>query len=153
MPKRLGYRSVSQPPPISPKMEEEDHVYSRDQSPGSPQLRIPGSSQLRVPPQRLQRSFENLSSFREEEAVAATPSSTATGTADRSSRAEKEKAEKVVITVNGNPYTVLKQIGKGGSSVVYQALDGESGDLKAIKRVDLSRAEESEAEGYLNEVR
>ena len=114
----------------------------------------PGSPQLRVPPQRLQRSCENLSDFREEEEATPTPSSTATGNAGRSSKAAAAAAaaSEVVITVNGNPYKVLKQIGKGGSSVVFQVLDEEK-NLKAIKRVDLSRAEESEAEGYLNEVR
>merc|ERR1719322_1428651 len=57
-----------------------------------------------------------------------------------------------VIKVNGNSYSILKKIGSGGSSVVYQVLDEER-NLKAIKRVDLSEAEESEAEGYLNEVK
>ena len=60
--------------------------------------------------------------------------------------------DKDVIMVNGNSYSILKEIGSGGSSVVYQVLDEER-NLKAIKRVDLSEAEESEAEGYLNEVR
>ena len=95
-----------------------------------------------------------MSDFREEEEATPTPSSTATGNAGRSSKAAAAAAaaSEVVITVNGNPYKVLKQIGKGGSSVVFQVLDEEK-NLKAIKRVDLSRAEESEAEGYLNEVR
>ena len=55
------------------------------------------------------------------------------------------------IHVNGHPYQVLKRIGKGGSSVVYSALDSEQ-NLRAIKRVDLSSAEAAEAEAYLNEI-
>ncbi len=49
-------------------------------------------------------------------------------------------------------YAVLKVIGTGGSSVVYEVLD-EKMNLLAIKKVDLSEASEAEAKGYINEIK
>ena len=54
--------------------------------------------------------------------------------------------------VNGKPFTVLKTLGKGGSSVVYLAFDESERILTAIKKVDLSDADEAQAQGYLNEI-
>lgn len=53
--------------------------------------------------------------------------------------------------MNGATYSILKKIGKGGSSVVYEVYD-KARNLRAIKKVDLSEAEEEEARGYLNEI-
>ncbi len=47
-------------------------------------------------------------------------------------RANKSDAN--IITVKGHSYAVLKVIGKGGSSVVYEVYDQER-NLRAIKRV------------------
>ena len=56
-----------------------------------------------------------------------------------------------VLYVNGNPYSILKKIGKGGSSVVYEVFDRDR-QLRAIKKVDLSDADETQAAGYINEI-
>lgn len=56
-----------------------------------------------------------------------------------------------LIYVNGLAYSILKKIGKGGSSVVYEVYD-KARNLRAIKHVDLSEAAEDEARGYLNEI-
>ena len=57
-----------------------------------------------------------------------------------------------VIAVKGHTYAVLKVIGKGGSSVVYEVYDQER-NLRAIKQVDLSGVNEAEAQGYINEIK
>ena len=181
------YRSVSQPPPITPKMDHllnsNEHGRVRQQSPGSPQLRIqvprrrreeeptktthsltlkttvtsaaqssiPQTAEATADSQRRDSAGQEGGgplrrqgvSFHDAEVVNRVTSSNSTAAAT---------GDNDVIRVNGNSYSILKKIGSGGSSVVYQVLDEER-NLKAIKRVDLSEAEESEAEGYLNEVR
>ena len=54
-----------------------------------------------------------------------------------------------VLTVRGKRYRVMKLLGKGGSSRVYEAFDEEKNIVVAIKRVDLSDADESQREGEL----
>jgi len=56
------------------------------------------------------------------------------------------------LTVNGKRYKVMKLLGKGGSSRVYEAFDEQKNMVVAIKRVDLSSADEAQLEGYLNEI-
>ena len=41
----------------------------------------------------------------------------------------------------------MKLLGKGGSSRVYEAFDEQKNIVVAIKRVDLSNADEAQAEG------
>ncbi|XP_057370805.1 probable serine/threonine-protein kinase dyrk2 [Daphnia carinata] len=57
------------------------------------------------------------------------------------------------ISVNGKLYTVMKLLGRGGSSVVYQVLNQEMTDIFALKVVRLDSVDEVTAEGYINEVR
>ena len=56
------------------------------------------------------------------------------------------------ILINNNHYTILNQIGKGGSSIVYQALDKDN-HMKAIKKVDLSQVDQKQKEDFINEIR
>ena len=56
------------------------------------------------------------------------------------------------LEVRGKKYTVMKLLGKGGSSRVYEAFDEEKKIVVAIKRVDLSQADEAQTEGYVNEI-
>ena len=51
----------------------------------------------------------------------------------------------------------MKLLGKGGSSRVYEAFDEQKNIVVAIKRVDLSNADEAQAEGknkfdFINQV-
>ncbi|CAH2249095.1 dual specificity kinase TTK [Pelobates cultripes] len=55
------------------------------------------------------------------------------------------------IVVKGRPYTVLKQIGTGGSSKVFQVMD-EKKHLYAIKYVNLHEADQQTIESYQNEI-
>nr|XP_034965431.1 dual specificity protein kinase TTK isoform X5 [Zootoca vivipara] len=55
------------------------------------------------------------------------------------------------ISIKGKWYTVLKQIGRGGSSKVFQVLD-EKKQLYAIKYVNLEEAEQQTLESYKNEI-
>ena len=60
--------------------------------------------------------------------------------------ASKEK----VLVVRGKSYRVMKVLGKGGSSRVYEALDYENNKVVAIKRVDLTDVDDSQREGNPN---
>nr|DBA26449.1 TPA: hypothetical protein GDO54_010705 [Pyxicephalus adspersus] len=55
------------------------------------------------------------------------------------------------IVVKGRIYIVLKQIGTGGSSKVFQVMD-EKKHLYAIKYVDLEEADRQTIESYQNEI-
>ncbi|XP_075779893.1 dual specificity protein kinase TTK [Pelodiscus sinensis] len=55
------------------------------------------------------------------------------------------------LTVKGKVYTVLKQIGSGGSSKVFQVLN-EKRQLYAIKYVNLEEADQLTVESYKNEI-
>ena len=52
-----------------------------------------------------------------------------------------------VLVVRGRRYKVMKLLGKGGSSRVYEAFDEEKNVVVAIKRVDLSDADEAQTAG------
>ncbi|XP_064628222.1 dual specificity protein kinase TTK-like [Lineus longissimus] len=56
-----------------------------------------------------------------------------------------------VVVVNSKPYTILKVIGTGGSSKVYEVYEN-SKRLCAIKRVDLNDADEFTVQSYKNEI-
>ncbi|XP_077861509.1 uncharacterized protein LOC102802957 [Saccoglossus kowalevskii] len=60
--------------------------------------------------------------------------------------------KKDILVVNGRPYNVLRVIGKGGSSKVYQVFDEQKKKLYAIKDVNLEFADEVIVQGYLNEI-
>ncbi|KAM5164621.1 dual specificity protein kinase TTK [Mantella aurantiaca] len=55
------------------------------------------------------------------------------------------------IVVKGRIYVVLKQIGTGGSSKVFQVMDKKK-HLYAIKYVDLEEADQQTIESYQNEI-
>ncbi|KAL8186156.1 UNVERIFIED_CONTAM: hypothetical protein K2H54_065481, partial [Gekko kuhli] len=55
------------------------------------------------------------------------------------------------IFIKGKWYSVLKQIGRGGSSKVFQVLD-EKKHLRAIKYVNLEEADQQTIESYKNEI-
>ncbi|XP_060092407.1 dual specificity protein kinase TTK [Heteronotia binoei] len=55
------------------------------------------------------------------------------------------------IFIKGKWYSVLKQIGRGGSSKVFQVLD-EKKRLRAIKYVNLEEADQQTIESYKNEI-
>ena len=57
------------------------------------------------------------------------------------------KAKEYVLQVRGRNYRVMKLLGKGGSSRVYEAFDEEKNMVVAIKRVDLSDVDEAQREG------
>nr|XP_020452873.1 dual specificity protein kinase TTK isoform X2 [Monopterus albus] len=55
------------------------------------------------------------------------------------------------ITIKGKQFFILKMIGRGGSSKVYQVLDRKK-QLFAVKHVDLEEADVQTAESYKNEI-
>ncbi|XP_065691492.2 dual specificity protein kinase TTK isoform X3 [Patagioenas fasciata] len=55
------------------------------------------------------------------------------------------------ISIKGRVYTILKQIGSGGSSKVFQVLD-EKKQLYAVKYVNLEEADQHTVESYKNEI-
>ncbi|XP_075868717.1 dual specificity protein kinase Ttk isoform X2 [Nelusetta ayraudi] len=56
------------------------------------------------------------------------------------------------ITVKGKQFYILKMIGRGGSSKVYQVLDQQK-QLFALKYVDLLEADDQSTESYKNEIK
>ena len=59
----------------------------------------------------------------------------------------KSTSKETFLHVRGKRYKVMKLLGKGGSSRVYEAFDEDRNTVVAIKRVDLSDADESQREG------
>ncbi|KAM6324257.1 dual specificity protein kinase TTK [Aegotheles albertisi] len=55
------------------------------------------------------------------------------------------------LSIKGRVYTVLKQIGSGGSSKVFQVLN-EKKQLYAVKYVNLEEADQQTVESYKNEI-
>ncbi|CAN9514110.1 unnamed protein product [Ophioblennius macclurei] len=55
------------------------------------------------------------------------------------------------ITIKGKQFFILKMIGRGGSSKVYQVLDHKK-QLFAVKYVDLEEADTQTVESYKNEI-
>eukprot|EP00092_Neocalanus_flemingeri_P001015 GFUD01001083.1.p1 GENE.GFUD01001083.1~~GFUD01001083.1.p1 ORF type:complete len:775 (-),score=244.53 GFUD01001083.1:238-2484(-) len=68
------------------------------------------------------------------------------------SMAISQESKEHVLVVKGKRYKVMKLLGKGGSSRVYEAFDEEKRVVVAIKRVDLSDADEAQTAGYVNEI-
>ncbi|XP_064617478.1 dual specificity protein kinase TTK-like [Liolophura sinensis] len=56
------------------------------------------------------------------------------------------------LCVNGKSYSILKVVGKGGSSKVYHCFDFDNQQSVGIKYVDLSDADETIIQGYKNEI-
>ena len=57
------------------------------------------------------------------------------------------RSKEQVLEVRGKRYRVMKLLGRGGSSRVYEAFDEEKNIVVAIKRVDLSDVEEAQRAG------
>ncbi|OXB65810.1 hypothetical protein ASZ78_016063, partial [Callipepla squamata] len=55
------------------------------------------------------------------------------------------------VAIKGRVYTILKQIGSGGSSKVFQVLN-EKKQLYAVKYVNLEEADQQTVESYKNEI-
>ena len=62
-----------------------------------------------------------------------------------------ETQNKDVVQIDGNNYRKIGKIGRGGSSVVYKALD-ENNQIRAIKKVNLSEIDQKQAEDFKNEI-
>ncbi|XP_039274685.2 uncharacterized protein LOC120348591 [Styela clava] len=60
--------------------------------------------------------------------------------------------EKKILEINGKPYILLKLLGKGGSSKVYQVLDPVTCEISAVKQVNLIGCEPCVLKGYKNEI-
>ncbi|KAJ3412061.1 hypothetical protein HDV05_001341 [Chytridiales sp. JEL 0842] len=63
----------------------------------------------------------------------------------------KEKSNKIFVSVNGVLYRKIELIGKGASSKVYKVIS-EEGRIYALKKVKLDDEDETQVEGYLNEI-
>ena len=63
---------------------------------------------------------------------------------------QQPRAEKT-FTVNGKPFTRIAEIGRGGSSKVFQVISAE-GKIFALKRVRLDKSDPITIEGYINEI-
>ncbi|XP_033116978.1 mitogen-activated protein kinase kinase kinase 5-like isoform X2 [Anneissia japonica] len=59
---------------------------------------------------------------------------------------------KNMIYVNDKQYIILKLVGKGGSSKVYQVYSTDVKNVLAIKRVDLELVDDLTKQGYINEI-
>ena len=57
------------------------------------------------------------------------------------------QSKEQVLVVRGKRYKVMKLLGKGGSSRVYEAFEEEKNIVVAIKRLDLSDADEAQTAG------
>ena len=57
-----------------------------------------------------------------------------------------------ILVVRGKRYRVMKLLGKGGSSRVYEAFDELRNQVVAIKRVNLEEADDETTRGYINEI-
>lgn len=66
--------------------------------------------------------------------------------------AHRMMQEKKILEINGKAYILLKILGKGGSSKVYQVLNPVTCEISAIKQVNLVGCEYSVLEGYKNEI-
>lgn len=60
--------------------------------------------------------------------------------------------DRKVLCVNGVCYIVLKILGKGGSSKVYQAYDPKTSQIVAVKQVNLTDDDEQVLVGYKKEI-
>ncbi|RXG58399.1 Serine/threonine-protein kinase mph1 [Armadillidium vulgare] len=58
-----------------------------------------------------------------------------------------------IITVNNQNYLKMGELGKGGSSIVYEVLDMQSKQRKAIKIVTLDKEDEMTRLSYKNEIK
>ncbi|XP_041462689.1 dual specificity protein kinase TTK-like isoform X2 [Lytechinus variegatus] len=59
---------------------------------------------------------------------------------------------KNIIQVNGKGYSIIRLIGKGGSSKVFQVLSEDSKKILALKYVKLDFADEMAIQSYMNEI-
>ena len=57
-----------------------------------------------------------------------------------------------ILMIRGKRYRVMKLLGKGGSSRVYEAFDELRNQVVAIKRVNLEEADDETTRGYINEI-
>jgi len=64
----------------------------------------------------------------------------------------QKPAQEAILIINNKRYRILKVLGKGGSSKVYEAVDEQKNNVVAIKRVDLSCADDQQTKGYINEI-
>lgn len=60
--------------------------------------------------------------------------------------------EKKIVEVSGVSYIVLKLLGKGGSSKVFQVLNPKTGEIFAVKQVKLVGCDDEVLNGYKNEI-
>ncbi|KAL5009695.1 hypothetical protein ScPMuIL_012000 [Solemya velum] len=65
---------------------------------------------------------------------------------------DEQRANLDMLTVNGQLYSVLGIVGRGGSSKVYQVFDIQKRMIKSVKVVNLDNANDMIIEGYMNEI-
>ena len=68
------------------------------------------------------------------------------------SMAISQQAKEQILMIRGKRYRVMKLLGKGGSSRVYEAFDELRNQVVAIKRVNLEEADDETTRGYINEI-
>lgn len=66
-------------------------------------------------------------------------------------KSNHRKSGEQKITINGYDYTILDRLGQGGFSKVYKCRD-KTGDIRALKYVDLSYVDANSREGIENEI-
>lgn len=108
----------------------------------SPKLEPKGD--VECPPQQVPKTIDHS-----EMKVAPTRESVKTDDATKKTSPSGCKQ----IAVNERIYSVLSLLGRGGSSKVFQVLDPENSQLKAVKCVNLAETDKTICEGYLNEIK
>uniref|UniRef100_A0A7N6A7F8 Dual specificity protein kinase TTK n=1 Tax=Anabas testudineus TaxID=64144 RepID=A0A7N6A7F8_ANATE len=102
------------------------------------------------PAELLEMAIRNLKAG-EERLVPATNEEHLTGRNSLTMVSSLTALSNETITIKGKQFFILKMIGRGGSSKVYQVLDHKK-QLFAVKYVDLEEADAQTIESYKNEI-
>ncbi|CAH8592431.1 unnamed protein product [Schistosoma turkestanicum] len=163
------------PNEISPNVKFEPHEVSKNypsdcDSLGSIQIvdsvgGLPDSSQSFISPRLSKESLlTSVTSNPQMESLQPPELSTIVGSIKLNESCEKDKipisigvqtelvndSEQYII-VNGKKYRIINELGRGGSSVVYWAMDSELNPW-AVKKVDLKNLTQETVTSYMNEI-